>query len=242
VCSCWRRRDGRSPARPAEGLPVRASQPWTSRASVAHATTGVVQASTHHGVSPAWARFWRTAIAVPKPSPCSGTRSRYWLTYSSLVVRATGAARATSCACTTSTSRAPAPSLSTSTCHAHAGWSGSRVRVTRHARPDEPPVTTSAPSEASANESEPAPSTGQACPLTRSRTHSWSSPGSKGEAACCTSSTSDVPRDAGAPPSTMTARRPPGDTSTHGGFATPWMPERATVTGSRGRRRTPPSR
>ena len=61
------------------------------------------------GCSPDSARFWRTAIAVPKPSPCNGVRSRYWLTYSSLVVSASGAARATSCACTTSTSRAAAP-------------------------------------------------------------------------------------------------------------------------------------
>ena len=87
-----------------EGRPARAAQPWTSSASVAHATTGVVQASTHHGVTPS-GRFWRTASAVPKPSPCSGVMSRYWLTYSSLVRSIAGAARATSWACTTSTSR-----------------------------------------------------------------------------------------------------------------------------------------
>ena len=30
-------------------------------------------------VTPAWARFWRTASAVPNRRPCSGVMSRYWL-------------------------------------------------------------------------------------------------------------------------------------------------------------------
>ena len=45
-------------------------------------------------------------------------------------------------------------------------------------------------------------------PRARSRSHSCSSPGANAEGACCTSSMRSVPRDAGAPPSTTTARRP----------------------------------
>ena len=218
MCSCWRRRDGRSPPSPTAGSPPRAAQPCTSRASVAHATTGVVQARTHHGMRPSWARFWRTASAVPERSSCSGATSRYWLTYSSLVRSVAGAARATSWACTTSTSRAAGPSLCTSTCHAHAVRWWSRVRVTRQPRPSSAcPVSVRRPSRTTADEPDPAPSIGQCLPVPRSRSHSCSSPGPKAEAACCTSSIRSVPSEAGAPPSTTTARRPSDDSSTQGG-------------------------
>ena len=131
VCSCWRRREGRSPPRPAGGRPARAARPSTSRRRSPTRPPALRRRARTTGSRPTG-----RGSGAPR-APCRSRRrgaaptSRYWLTYSSLVRSIPGAARATSWACTTSTSRATGPSLRTSTCHAQAVRAGSRVRTTR---------------------------------------------------------------------------------------------------------------
>ncbi len=109
----------------------------------------------------------------------------------------------------------PVPSFRTSTCHAHAGWAGSRVRVSRQPRSASArPVTTRAPSSTCGGGARTGPEHRPATGPSRGRAATAAAaPGRRPRQRAAPARSGPCRRDAGAPPSTMTARRPPADSS-----------------------------